>query len=135
MVAYKGKTAGNLRQYIKSKPDKWGFKLFARASQDGFNHDLILYQGQTTLEAHGVPLTPEQQVMGVTSQTVSVLASTMSSSSPKTIFADHYFSGLEIVEQEQPGTTGLAMLHSGPSKRWRRRLSLVVPVTTPPVMM
>ncbi|XP_045904393.1 uncharacterized protein LOC123970405 [Micropterus dolomieu] len=25
MVAYKGKTAGNLRQYIKSKPDKWGF--------------------------------------------------------------------------------------------------------------
>ncbi|KAK4310283.1 hypothetical protein Pmani_018102 [Petrolisthes manimaculis] len=29
MVAYKGKTAGNLRQYIKNKPDKWGFKLFA----------------------------------------------------------------------------------------------------------
>ena len=57
MVAYKGKTAGNLRQYIKSKPDKWGFKLFARASQDGLIHDMILYQGQTTLEAHGIPLT------------------------------------------------------------------------------
>lgn len=66
MVAYKGKTAGNLRQYIKSKQDKWGFTLFARASQDGVIHDLILHQGQTTLEAHGVPLTPEQQVMGVT---------------------------------------------------------------------
>ncbi|KAK4298821.1 hypothetical protein Pmani_028869 [Petrolisthes manimaculis] len=25
MVAYKGKTAGNLRQYIKNKPDIWGF--------------------------------------------------------------------------------------------------------------
>lgn len=97
MVAYKGKTAGNLRQYIKSKPDKWGFKLFARASQDGFIHDLILYQGQTTLEAHGVPLTPEQEAMGVTSQTVSVLASTMSSSSPRAIFGDNFFTGLDIV--------------------------------------
>ena len=28
MVGYKGKNAGNLRQYIKNKPDKWGFKLF-----------------------------------------------------------------------------------------------------------
>ncbi|CAK6975313.1 piggyBac transposable element-derived protein 2-like [Scomber scombrus] len=35
--------------------------------------------------------------MGVTSQTVSVLASTMSSSSPKNIFADNYFSGQDIV--------------------------------------
>ncbi|KAG0730052.1 PiggyBac transposable element-derived protein 2 [Chionoecetes opilio] len=26
MIAYKGKRAGNLRQYIKNKPDKWGFK-------------------------------------------------------------------------------------------------------------
>ncbi|XP_030260438.1 piggyBac transposable element-derived protein 3-like isoform X1 [Sparus aurata] len=81
MVAYKGKTAGNLRQYIKNKPHKWGFKLFARASDDGFIHDMVLYQGKTTLEAHGVPLTPEQQAMGATSQIVSVLLSTISSSS------------------------------------------------------
>lgn len=58
MIAYK--TAGNLRQYIKNKPDKWGFKLFARASEDGFIHDMVLYQGKITLEAHGIPLTPEQ---------------------------------------------------------------------------
>ncbi|KAK5907130.1 hypothetical protein CesoFtcFv8_005010 [Champsocephalus esox] len=74
MVAYKGKTAGNLRQYIKTKPDKWGFQLFSRASADGFIHNMVLYQGKTTLEAHGVPLTPEQQAMGATSQIVSVLA-------------------------------------------------------------
>ncbi|XP_061587448.1 uncharacterized protein LOC133452244 [Cololabis saira] len=64
MIAYKGKTAGNLRQYIKSKPDKWGFKLFARAPEDGFIHDMVLYQGKTTLEAHGVPLTLKQNAMG-----------------------------------------------------------------------
>ncbi|XP_051957445.1 piggyBac transposable element-derived protein 3-like [Xyrauchen texanus] len=97
MVAYKGKTAGNLRQYIKNKPDKWGFKLFARASEDGFIHDMVLYQGKNTLEAHGVPLTPEQTAMGVTSQIVSVLASTMSSSTTTAIFADNFFTSLEIV--------------------------------------
>lgn len=97
MVAYKGKTAGNLRQYIKNKPDKWGFKLFARASEDGFIHDMILYQGKTTLQAHGLPLSPEQEAMGSTSQIVSVLASTMSSSTTTAIFADNFFTCLELV--------------------------------------
>ncbi|KAG0713556.1 PiggyBac transposable element-derived protein 4 [Chionoecetes opilio] len=50
MIAYKGKRADNLRQYIKNKPEKWGFKRFARASEDGFIHDMVLYQGKTTLE-------------------------------------------------------------------------------------
>ena len=57
MVGYKGRTAGNLQQYIKNKPHKWGFKLFSRASEDGFIHDMIMYQGATTQEAHGIPLT------------------------------------------------------------------------------
>ncbi len=91
MVAYKEKTAGNLRQYIKNKPDKWGFKLFARASEDGFIHDMVLYQGKTTLEAHDVPLSPKQKALGATSQIVSVLASTMSSLTTTAIFADNFF--------------------------------------------
>ncbi|KAK3889506.1 hypothetical protein Pcinc_006478 [Petrolisthes cinctipes] len=97
MVAYKGKTAGNLRQYIKNKADKWGFKLFARASEDGFIHDMALYQGKTMLQAHGLPLSPEQEAMGSTSQIVSVLASTMSSSTTTAIFADNFFTSLELV--------------------------------------
>ncbi|KAK4325662.1 hypothetical protein Pmani_003755 [Petrolisthes manimaculis] len=43
MVAYKGTRAGSLRQYIQNKPDKWGHKLFCRASIDGFIHDILLY--------------------------------------------------------------------------------------------
>ena len=97
MVGYKGKTAGNLRQYIKNKPDKWGFKLFSRASEDGFIHDMVLYQGATTLPAHGIPLTPEQEELGATSQIVTVLASTMNHSSTTAIFADNFFSSLEVV--------------------------------------
>ncbi|KAK1893691.1 PiggyBac transposable element-derived protein 2, partial [Dissostichus eleginoides] len=68
-----------------------------QASADGFIHDMVLYQGKTTLEAHGVPLTPEQQAMGATSQIVSVLASTMSSPSTTAIFADNFFTSLELV--------------------------------------
>uniref|UniRef100_A0A8D0A246 PiggyBac transposable element-derived protein domain-containing protein n=1 Tax=Sander lucioperca TaxID=283035 RepID=A0A8D0A246_SANLU len=45
MVSYKGTRAGNLRQYIANKPDKWGFKVFCRASSSGIIHDLLLYQG------------------------------------------------------------------------------------------
>lgn len=101
MVGYKGKTAGNLRQYIKTKPDKWGFKLFSRASEDGFIHDMVLYQGAVTLQAHGIPLTAEQESLGATSQIVSVLASTMTSSSPTAIFADNFFTSLEIVRYLQ----------------------------------
>uniref|UniRef100_A0A3B3H8F7 PiggyBac transposable element-derived protein domain-containing protein n=1 Tax=Oryzias latipes TaxID=8090 RepID=A0A3B3H8F7_ORYLA len=97
MVAYKGKKAGNLRQYIKSKPDKWGFKLFARASEDGFIHDMVLYQGKTTLEAHDVPLKPEQEDLGTTSQIVSVLVSTMSFPTTPAIYADNFFTSLELV--------------------------------------
>ncbi|XP_034018956.1 piggyBac transposable element-derived protein 3-like [Thalassophryne amazonica] len=97
MVAYKGKTAGNLRQYIKNKPDKWGFKLFARASEDGFIHDIVLYQGKTTLDAHDVLLMNEQKVLGATSQIVAVLASTMSSPTTTAIFADNFFTSLELV--------------------------------------
>ncbi|XP_065812570.1 piggyBac transposable element-derived protein 3-like [Labrus bergylta] len=98
MVVYKGKTAGNLRQYIKNKPDKWGFKLFARASEDGSIHDMVLYQGKTTLEAHDVPQTPEQKVLGATSQIVAVLASTMSCPTTTAIFADNFFTSLELVQ-------------------------------------
>ena len=94
MIAYKGKTAGNLNQYIRSKQDKWGFKLLARASEDGFIHDMVLYQGKTMLKAHGVPLMPEQQAMGSTSQIVSVLVSTMTSSTTTTIFAENFFTSL-----------------------------------------
>uniref|UniRef100_A0A8D0A1K3 PiggyBac transposable element-derived protein domain-containing protein n=1 Tax=Sander lucioperca TaxID=283035 RepID=A0A8D0A1K3_SANLU len=54
MVSYKGTRAGNLRQYIANKPDKWGFKVFCRASSSGIIHDLLLYQGPSVhiLQSH-----------------------------------------------------------------------------------
>ncbi|XP_043226479.1 piggyBac transposable element-derived protein 3-like [Amphibalanus amphitrite] len=101
MVGYKGKTAGNLRQYIRNKPDKWGFKLFSRASEDGFVHDMVLYQGKTTLQSHGVTMTSAEEAMGVTSQIVAALVSTMNLSSTTVVFADNYFTSLELVRYLQ----------------------------------
>ncbi|RXN33976.1 piggyBac transposable element-derived 3-like protein [Labeo rohita] len=70
--------------------------MFARDLEDGFIHDLVLYQSKTTLEAYSVPMMTEQQAMGFSSQIVSVLASTMSYSTTTTIFADKNLS-LDIV--------------------------------------
>ncbi|CAB4061517.1 unnamed protein product [Lepeophtheirus salmonis] len=47
IVVYKGTRAGPLRQYIANKADKWGFKLFNRASSCGIIHDLLMYQELT----------------------------------------------------------------------------------------
>ncbi|KAA0195347.1 hypothetical protein HAZT_HAZT003510 [Hyalella azteca] len=91
----RGKTAGNLRQYIQNKPDKWEFKLFSRALADGFVHNMVLYQGLTMLQGHGVKLTPEQEALSTTSKIVSVLAQTMKCSQ-SAIFANNFFTSLQI---------------------------------------
>ena len=38
--------------------NNWGFKLFSRASDDGFIPDMVLHQGKTTLGAHGENVLP-----------------------------------------------------------------------------
>lgn len=48
MVPYKGKMAGNLRQYIANKPISFGFKFFSIADSDGMIHSLIPHQGKST---------------------------------------------------------------------------------------
>ena len=90
MVAYKGRTAGNLRQYIKSKPTKWGYKLFSRASDDGFIHDMIMYQGQTTFSSHDVSLEEDETAQAISTRVGMTLARTMRSKS-SVIYADNFF--------------------------------------------
>lgn len=48
MIAYTGTRAGNLRQYIKNKPYKWGYKFFEIAGVSGIILDFIPYQGYET---------------------------------------------------------------------------------------
>ena len=41
MVPYKGKKAGNLRQYLNKKPKKWGFKFFVLSGVSGMVYDFL----------------------------------------------------------------------------------------------
>ena len=98
MVAYKGTRSGNLRQYIRTKPDKWGYKLFCRSSIDGFIHDILMYQGETTFSSHHQQLTQEESQFLVSTKTVIVLARTLQTPSQVAIYADNYFTSIDLVE-------------------------------------
>ena len=101
MVAYKGTRAGNLRQYIQTKPDKWGMKLFCRASIDGFIHDILMYQGETTFTSHHTQLSPEESEMLISSKTVVALAKTLQNPTQTAIYADNFFTSIGLVEYLQ----------------------------------
>ena len=98
MVGYKGTMAGNLRQYIANKPDKFGYKLFCRASIDGFIHDVIMYQGKTTFSSHPVELTEEEEEQLLSSKIVISLCKTLQDPANSAIYADNYFTSIHLVE-------------------------------------
>jgi len=48
MVPFKGKSY--LKQYLKSKPKKWGSKIWVQASASGYVHCFEMYQGDSNLK-------------------------------------------------------------------------------------
>ena len=98
MVDYEGRTAGSLRQYMKDKPDKWGYKLYCRASDDGSIHDIIMYQGKTTFESHRTQLPDDQSSMSIATKLVLTLSKTICRSGVSIIYADNFFSSLKCVQ-------------------------------------
>ncbi|MCL4124286.1 UNVERIFIED_CONTAM: hypothetical protein GTU68_017636 [Idotea baltica] len=97
MVAYKGTRAGTLRRSIPTGQDKCGFKLFCRASSDGFIHDILMYQGETTFTSHHTMLSQGESQMPFSTKTVLALAKTINRPDP-TIYADNFFTSIELVE-------------------------------------
>ena len=98
MIAYKGIMAGNLRQFIASKPDRFGFKAFCRASDDGFIHDMLMYQGATTFSSHTTKLTSEESQMLVSSKVVIALLKSNKDTSNITVYADNFFTSIGLAE-------------------------------------
>ncbi|XP_038591089.1 piggyBac transposable element-derived protein 3-like [Micropterus salmoides] len=95
MVAYKCTRAGTLGQYIANKPDKWGFKLFCRASPSGIIHDLLLYQGASTF--FNVALSEEEQVLPLGAKLVTTLSKTITQPRLSVIFCDSYFTSFDLL--------------------------------------
>ncbi|KAI4800020.1 hypothetical protein KUCAC02_016557 [Chaenocephalus aceratus] len=102
MVAYKGTRAGNLRQYITNKPDKWGFKMFCRASSSGIIHDMLLYQGASTF--FNVALSEQEQKLLLGAKVVTTLYKTIKLPRLSIVFCDNYFTSFNLIQN----------LHSGP---------------------
>uniref|UniRef100_A0A3B3QTZ4 PiggyBac transposable element-derived protein domain-containing protein n=1 Tax=Paramormyrops kingsleyae TaxID=1676925 RepID=A0A3B3QTZ4_9TELE len=95
MVAYKGKGAGTLRQYIANKPDKWGFKLFCRASSSGIIHDLLLYQGASTF--FNVALSEQEQELPLGAKLVTTLCKTIKEPQLSVVFCHNYFTSFDLI--------------------------------------
>ena len=89
MVKYKGTMAGNIRQYMAKKPDKWGYKLFCCSSVDGFIHDILMYQGESTFDSHPMQLSAEEKEFGVTTKTVVALVRTVKNPQSSAVYADN----------------------------------------------
>uniref|UniRef100_A0A3B4BMG1 PiggyBac transposable element-derived protein domain-containing protein n=1 Tax=Periophthalmus magnuspinnatus TaxID=409849 RepID=A0A3B4BMG1_9GOBI len=95
MVSYKGTRAGSLRQYVANKPEKWGFKVFCRASSSGIIHDLLVYQGPYTF--FSVDLSEEEQELPLGSKVVTTLCKTISQPRISVVFCDNYFISFDLV--------------------------------------
>ena len=88
MVAFKGRFG--LKQYIRSKPKRWGFKLWARTGTSGILHHFDVYQGSKG---------PQKKTdLGVGGNVVMAMTSNLETGKNFKIFADNLFSSLKLVK-------------------------------------
>lgn len=94
MIPYKGTKAGKRRQYIKSKPKKWGFKNCVRAGVSGLIYDFCMYAGDDTFRGH--TFTDKETSLGVGGMVVVALCNTIKQK-PSIVYADNFFMSPELV--------------------------------------
>lgn len=88
MCQYTGKTSP-CRQYIKSKPHPWGFKIWGRAGVTGLLHDFEVYQGGDGTRTE----------LGQGADVVLRLTSTLEEHGRYKIFADNLFTSLPLISK------------------------------------
>ncbi|KAK3933049.1 PiggyBac transposable element-derived protein 3 [Frankliniella fusca] len=96
MSPYKGMKAGPLRQYIKGKPHKWGFKAFMLTSSSGIVFDFIVYSGSRTFEVENVV---EREGLGAGGNVVFHLCKTIQRPRISSVCFDNYFSSIPLICQ------------------------------------
>lgn len=77
-------------QYIKSKPHKWGVKMFARCSSAGFMNDFEVYTGKAT----PAPSTPS--ALGVSGDVVLRLCQDLPNHQNYKVYTDNWFSSYKL---------------------------------------
>ncbi|KAI0229469.1 Chimeric ERCC6-PGBD3 protein [Lamellibrachia satsuma] len=103
MVPFKGSFSG-IKQYMKAKPTKWGFKIWARCCTSGLLHDFDVYLGKAKDAKEKNPL-------GVCGGVVTKLCDTLPKQKNYKIYADNLFTSMALLgrlKQEGFQYTGTA---------------------------
>ncbi|XP_071083709.1 piggyBac transposable element-derived protein 3-like [Haliotis cracherodii] len=90
MIPFKGKSS--VKQYMRNKPHKWGFKMWGRAGASGILYQFEVYQGAAVNVTERSPL-------GMTGEVVIRMTSTIPEGLNYKVFADNLFTSLDLVDQ------------------------------------
>lgn len=96
MVPYKGTFAGGLRQFIKDKPHRFGFKMFALAGVSGIIYDFFFYSGKSTFQ--NIPMTEQEKQMGFGAQVVSHLVRSLDDPGSCTMTFDNWYTSVKLIQ-------------------------------------
>ncbi|XP_049946503.1 piggyBac transposable element-derived protein 3-like [Schistocerca serialis cubense] len=99
MIPFKGRHT--LKNYVKNKPKKWGYKAFVLCDSHGIAHNLEIYSGKVKHD----PSLPD---VGVSGNVVLRLASVISRHMFHKLYFDNWFIGVWLeVELEEMGIQSL----------------------------
>lgn len=96
MIPYKGTYAGGLRQYVKKKPIKWGFKFYTLAGVSGMVYYFMPYGGSQTFRDN--ELNSEVTKMGFGASVVTELCKLIDSPESSIVVFDNFFTGLPLLQ-------------------------------------
>lgn len=85
IIPFKGRSY--LKQYLRNKPHKWGFKCFMRAGSSGLMYDFEIYTGKNTCEDVG---------LGFSGDIVMALTSSLPEEQNFKVYFDNWFSSLQL---------------------------------------
>ena len=91
MVPFKGRS--HLKQFMRNKPHRWGFKLWARTGSDGILHDWDVYQGSANKNPK------DKSPLGLSGEVVMKMAEKLPQGKNFKIYADNFFSSLQLVKE------------------------------------
>ncbi|XP_049799919.1 piggyBac transposable element-derived protein 3-like [Schistocerca nitens] len=99
MIPFKGRHT--LKNYVKNKPKKWGYKAFVLCDSHGIAHNLEIYSGKVKHD----PSLPD---LGVNGNVVLRLASVIPRHMFHKLYFDNWFTGVRLeVELEKMGIQSL----------------------------
>ncbi|GBO18512.1 PiggyBac transposable element-derived protein 2 [Araneus ventricosus] len=88
------KVKHHLRQYMKNKPHKWGYKLFVLCSTSGFAYNFEIYSGQENSPESRLPTEPD---LGASSNVVVKLTRDIPKNMNHKLYFDNYYSCVPLL--------------------------------------